>query len=189
LPKGPYIAWFGTAHKGFSQQNGDNNGYAWLSNYHESGKLNPNSSFQPNYVIKIKVKKKIYKINNVETPYHMFKFYTQITPEGAKPKPINYDTYARLDPNAARSGANGINQFNFGKADKLMFHLLEQKFFNNNWMAKALLDTGNMLLFEGNRWKDKRFGMEFSGGDSITFGIPPEGAAHWMVQISSAKCS
>ena len=180
------IAWFGTAHKGFDQDNKDNNGYAWLSNYHESRKNNPNSSFRVNYVIKVKVDGVDYETDNVETFYHLYKLFSnngkypsdkeELTKEEKKNR---YKEFVRKDPNAARSAAQSINRFDYGTADRLMFDLLRQKFMNNNKMARELLKTGKRFLLEGNRWGDNRFGIAFNEVDPHNpqeEGVPPEGS-------------
>jgi predicted NAD-dependent protein-ADP-ribosyltransferase YbiA (DUF1768 family) len=180
------IAWFGTAHKGFDQNNKDNNGYAWLSNYHESTKDNPNSSFDVNYVIKVKVDGVDYQANNVETFYHLYKLFSnngkypsdkeELTEEEKKNR---YKEFVKMNPNAARSAAQSIIKFKYGTADRLMFDLLHQKFMNNNKMARELLNTGKQFLLEGNRWGDNRFGIAFNEADPRNpqqKGLPPEGA-------------
>lgn len=47
--------------------------------------------------------------------------------------------------------------------DAVMYEALVEKFSQNKHLADRLLETGDMILIEGNDWKDQVWGVPYSG--------------------------
>ncbi len=174
LPTKSYIEYLGTANSGVDRYQEDNNGFVWLSNFYVSGGDNLNSSIheQEGVALSVRYGSQDFNAFNVETLHHMHKMVLSKkfkSSEEAK-------EFSDLNPEKALKTCRAIvkrTEYDERESNAHMLLLLKQKYYNNKRLAKAFLNLGHCLLFEGNKWGDILWGMhfvsptQFSGGNKL----------------------
>lgn len=162
LPPQSYIEYLGTANSGVDRYQEDNNGFVWLSNFYVSGGENPNSSIheQEGVALSVRYGSQEFKAFNVETLHHMHKMVISKKFKSLEDAKEFSDSTPDKALKTCRSNVKRT-EYDEKESNAHMLLLLKQKYYNNKNLAKAFLNLGHCLLFEGNKWGDILWGMHF----------------------------